>query len=598
MRKNIILEVESQLQILSSIKDQKGNLLILNILDVLDKREEHEYFLRNPNLFEFRKIKRPQTAGKYLTPRQTHPQLFYQPNSKVQKKLRMELLKTIVERPPSQSNMRSPFRDEFKKVLLLRTLNKSMAKALESHSDQIIFEKSDTLKEILSHREQFHKKKNQLTNSSIKIRDLVQRKPIQLEAQSTPFLCQDEEVQKIVKQQEFTKFEKVMLFQKLRRQIINPEKGEELLRFSSKYKSHSIIQLKNNEFNAYSQIKNVNGAIGTVYLSTPLPSNEQVIKRYQDKETNSFYFEFKIVNVENKVQQNQQQEKKINSNTHSQCYCRFGLATLNFQYDYCNQIDIKTKATIQVDPNTIRGYQSVVIGDDVHSFGISTHDQKCFHRRNELNTPGYMLDQLIHSQDNVGVLICLDGLARKLLLIEDQKKREAKRLHDFMQKQKTRPINEVKEDLFKNMPKFLSFKSNDEESKGSVTNRSRNKSKNNTLNIKKSNTMIRLSIQKEMPKQIAEPNDLFMEIFSNGKSIGLINLPLEIFQSKSGVYLAFNVYPLNYLKLNTGQRPFKYDPSVSSLSFRKFKYLSLQSLVEFHEQLDQEQEEQHQKIGI
>jgi len=46
------------------------------------------------------------------------------------------------------------------------------------------------------------------------------------------------------------------------------------LRFSTKYKTHSIIKLKNNDFNAFSNIKDVNGAIGTVYLATPLPSNE------------------------------------------------------------------------------------------------------------------------------------------------------------------------------------------------------------------------------------------------------------------------------------------------------------------------------------
>jgi len=34
---------------------------------------------------------------------------------------------------------------------------------------------------------------------------------------------------------------------------------------------------------------------------------------------------------------------------------------------------------------------------------------------------------------------------------------------------------------------------------------------------------------KESFKHVAEPNDLFMEIFSNGKSIGIINLPFDLF---------------------------------------------------------------------
>jgi len=39
--------------------------------------------------------------------------------------------------------MRSPFRDEFKKNLFIRTVNKSMVKALESHSDKLVYEKND-----------------------------------------------------------------------------------------------------------------------------------------------------------------------------------------------------------------------------------------------------------------------------------------------------------------------------------------------------------------------------------------------------------------------------------------------------------------------
>ena len=51
-----------------------------------------------------------------------------------------------------------------------------------------------------------------------------------------------------------------------------------------------------------------------------------------------------------------------------------------------------------------------------------------------------------------------------------------------------------------------------------------------------------------------------MEVFANGKSLGLIDLPYELFDTKSNLYFAFKVYPLNYVKINTGQRPFMYDP--------------------------------------
>ena len=47
-------------------------ILTLNV-DVIEKREEHDYFLRNPNLYEFRKVNRPLTARRQLTPRDTHP---------------------------------------------------------------------------------------------------------------------------------------------------------------------------------------------------------------------------------------------------------------------------------------------------------------------------------------------------------------------------------------------------------------------------------------------------------------------------------------------------------------------------------------------
>ena len=70
-----------------------------------------------------------------------------------------------------------------------------------------------------------------------------------------------------------------------------------------------------------------------------------------------------------------------------------------------------------------------------------------------------------------------------------------------------------------------------------------------------------------------------MEVFRNGKSIGIINIPDKLFDTKSGIYLALNVYPQNYVKLNNGSRPFKYNPTTSSLSFKKFDFMPINELV-------------------
>jgi hypothetical protein len=68
------------------------------------------------------------------------------------------------------------------------------------------------------------------------------------------------------------------------------------------------------------------------------------------------------------------------------------------------------------------------------------------------------------------------------------------------------------------------------------------------------------------------PQDKFMEVFKNGKSIGIINLPSELFDTKTPLFLAFNVYPSTQLYLNAGQKPFKFEPTNNSLSFRQFAY--------------------------
>ena len=49
-----------------------------------------------------------------------------------------------------------------------------------------------------------------------------------------------------------------------------------------------------------------------------------------------------------------------------------------------------------------------------------------------------------------------------------------------------------------------------------------------------------------------EPQDLYMEVFCNGKSIGIVDLPYSLFDTKSGIFFAFNVYPQTYIKVNTG----------------------------------------------
>jgi hypothetical protein len=43
-----------------------------------------------------------------------------------------------------------------------------------------------------------------------------------------------------------------------------------------------------------------------------------------------------------------------------------------------------------------------------------------------------------------------------------------------------------------------------------------------------------------------------MEIFRNGKSLGVINIPIEFFQVNTQVHLAFNVYPMTQVRINAG----------------------------------------------
>ena len=59
---------------------------------MVELREEKDFFRRNPSLYEFRKP-RVIEEKKTLTPRDLHPELFYQPED--QNKIKSQLLKQL-----------------------------------------------------------------------------------------------------------------------------------------------------------------------------------------------------------------------------------------------------------------------------------------------------------------------------------------------------------------------------------------------------------------------------------------------------------------------------------------------------------------------
>ena len=55
-----------------------------------------------------------------------------------------------------------------------------------------------------------------------------------------------------------------------------------------------------------------------------------------------------------------------------------------------------------------------MLGDDPHSLGISTNDGKTYFKRREIKTQK-PLNKRVSSHDIIGIVICLDGLAKELL---------------------------------------------------------------------------------------------------------------------------------------------------------------------------------------
>eukprot|EP00347_Sterkiella_histriomuscorum_P004347 403360795 len=439
--------------------------------------------------------------------------------------------------------------------------------AVQSHQDQLYFEKDEKLKEILHHKQLFHSKRfsasgirnlnlnnlsntnrlmqssrisrnrssmqmqQQLTNSSIKIRDLVQNKPIQLEPQSTPFLNQDPDINRIVKAEEFTKLQRVMLFhrvkncmgqadqhlQQQRQQISSNNNSSETVTFSTKHLTKELTQLKNYNQNVHSLVKNENGAIGTIFLSHALPSREQIVHRYLQKQSNTFYFEFQIVSTQqtkekissdkqdeqkdfdnsqntssnylkmieknllynkslletdkqSKVVQNERKLQKqmlqqitdksaqLYQDTQSQCFCRFGLASLNFQYDlksnrgthkFISQSQSQPSnqqnadhvlGDKQIDIEQLRGYQSILLGEDPHrqanKFGEIIYQQKFkykfdqnlkFNPNLNNNQSQYIQKQIkkwLYINKPIQLNYCLKYLKNYFINQQDHKKRQ------------------------------------------------------------------------------------------------------------------------------------------------------------------------------
>lgn len=55
-----------------------------------------------------------------------------------------------------------------------------------------------------------------------------------------------------------------------------------------------------------------------------------------------------------------------------------------------------------------------MLGDDPHSLGVSTHEGKTYFKRREVKTQK-TLSKKVCSHDILGIVICLDGLAKELL---------------------------------------------------------------------------------------------------------------------------------------------------------------------------------------
>ena len=56
--------------------------------------------------------------------------------------------------------------------------------------------------------------------------------------------------------------------------------------------------LKNNGYNAHSKIATPKGAVGTAFLSAPLPDIETLYRAYEKKQTMTYYLEFKVMSVQ------------------------------------------------------------------------------------------------------------------------------------------------------------------------------------------------------------------------------------------------------------------------------------------------------------
>ena len=68
----------SQMHLIVEKNDEKG---------IKKFEEELEFFNENPDLYKFRKLKRIVVKDHSLTPRDTHPHLFYNPSQKTKLKI-------------------------------------------------------------------------------------------------------------------------------------------------------------------------------------------------------------------------------------------------------------------------------------------------------------------------------------------------------------------------------------------------------------------------------------------------------------------------------------------------------------------------------
>lgn len=87
----------------------------------------------------------------------------------------------------------------------------------------------------------------------------------------------------------------------------------------------------------------------------------------------------------------------------------------------------------------------------------------------------------------------------------------------------------------------------------------------------------------------------YTEVIKNGSSIGIFEVPVELVNNNpKSLYTAFTIPPDSSIKLNVGQKPFKFNPATSSISFR---HLEIVPYIKLAQQSNQQKKKQTNIFG-